>query len=375
MQATRSTYLRLRPRHTGGAGEHGPVRLRHGRAGRLSARPSGDSTAERVLRCQARRPGLTESVRCELLHDKSAVPITMVRMPAVNTPQFTWLRTHLPRHAQPVPPIYQPEVALTLLAKAVVPGLLDRYLARTGFDSQQTDVHPRPRGMATSSRRRTRRRTTGRTACSTTRRTPSTRRCGRAVITWARRSPLRVSSARVTRCCAAGAGAESPAGQWFRALPGVPADALSLPRFVAVAGNRHPVAVKPAAGHLPVPGRPACQDVEDIVSDDQVRLFVLNDRDGGGGAVSEAKARPACRLGLNQHQGGRGPSQAASPPGRSVGIRYTETSRRSTTGRSWNARPCGAVSVTCSLRRCRADRRRGGRGGGGCRAAFPGPWP
>ncbi|MGW4873987.1 SDR family NAD(P)-dependent oxidoreductase [Streptomyces chartreusis] len=90
--------------------------------------------------------GFTESVRCELLHDKSAVRITMLQMPAVNTPQFTWLRTHLPRHAQPVPPIHQPEVALTLLAKAVVPGLLDRYLARTGFDSQQTDVHPRPEG-------------------------------------------------------------------------------------------------------------------------------------------------------------------------------------------------------------------------------------
>lgn len=107
--------------------------------------------------------GFTESVRCELLHDGSRVRITMVQMPAVNTPQFTWLRTHLPRHAQPVPPIYQPEVAAravlraadhprrreywvgastvaTLLANAVVPGLLDRYLARTGFDAQQTDA-------------------------------------------------------------------------------------------------------------------------------------------------------------------------------------------------------------------------------------------
>ncbi|MFG1664650.1 SDR family oxidoreductase [Streptomyces sp. Y7] len=113
--------------------------------------------------------GFTESVRCELLHDKSAVRVTMVQMPAVNTPQFTWLRTHLPRHAQPVPPIYQPEVAaravlraadhpqrreywvgtstaLTLLANAVVPGLLDRYLARTAFDSQQSDALPQPEG-------------------------------------------------------------------------------------------------------------------------------------------------------------------------------------------------------------------------------------
>ncbi|GGZ02704.1 SDR family oxidoreductase [Streptomyces poonensis] len=113
--------------------------------------------------------GFTESLRCELLHDKSHVRVTIVQMPAVNTPQFSWLRTHLPQHAQPVPPIYQPEVAagavlhaadhprrreywvgtstaLTLMANAVVPGLLDRYLARTGFDSQQTDAFPPPGG-------------------------------------------------------------------------------------------------------------------------------------------------------------------------------------------------------------------------------------
>ncbi|MFF9391644.1 SDR family oxidoreductase [Streptomyces griseoluteus] len=113
--------------------------------------------------------GFTEAVRCELLHDRSAVRITMVEMPAVNTPQFTWLRSHLPQHAQPVPPIYQPEVAaravvraadhprrreyrvggstvLTVLANAVAPGLLDRYLARTAFGSQQTDAHVRPEG-------------------------------------------------------------------------------------------------------------------------------------------------------------------------------------------------------------------------------------
>jgi len=85
----------------------------------------------------------------------------MVQMPAVNTPQFSWVLSRLPRHAQPVPPIYQPEVAAravvyaadhpgrreywvgattaaTLAANAVAPGLLDRYLGRTGFDSQQT---------------------------------------------------------------------------------------------------------------------------------------------------------------------------------------------------------------------------------------------
>ncbi len=105
--------------------------------------------------------GFTESVRCELLHNKSNVGITMVQLPAVNTPQFDWVLSRLPRHAQPVPPIYQPEVAAkaivyaadhprrreywvggstvaTLMANAVAPGVLDRYLARTGFSSQQT---------------------------------------------------------------------------------------------------------------------------------------------------------------------------------------------------------------------------------------------
>lgn len=105
--------------------------------------------------------GFHESLRTELLHDGSAVHVTMVQMPAVNTPQFSWVLSRLPNQAQPVPPIYQPEVAAravlyaadhprrreywvgastmaTLVANAVAPGLLDRYLARTGFSSQQT---------------------------------------------------------------------------------------------------------------------------------------------------------------------------------------------------------------------------------------------
>jgi NAD(P)-dependent dehydrogenase (short-subunit alcohol dehydrogenase family) len=105
--------------------------------------------------------GFHESLRCELLHEKSNVHVTMVQMPAVNTPQFSWVLSRLPRHPQPVPPIYQPEVAAravlyaadhpgrreywvgsttaaTLAANAIAPGLLDRYLGRTGFDSQQT---------------------------------------------------------------------------------------------------------------------------------------------------------------------------------------------------------------------------------------------
>jgi NAD(P)-dependent dehydrogenase (short-subunit alcohol dehydrogenase family) len=105
--------------------------------------------------------GFNEALRCELLHEGSHVRTTMVQMPAVNTPQFSWVRSKLPDHAQPVPPIYQPEVAAravlyaadhprrreywvggstvgTLAANAVAPGILDRYLAKTGFKSQQT---------------------------------------------------------------------------------------------------------------------------------------------------------------------------------------------------------------------------------------------
>jgi NAD(P)-dependent dehydrogenase (short-subunit alcohol dehydrogenase family) len=109
--------------------------------------------------------GFTESLRCELLHDRSGVHVTMVHLPAVNTPQFDWLLSRLPRPAQPVPPIYQPEVAAqaivhaashprrreywvggstvgTILGEKLAAGLLDRYLARTGFDAQQVDRTP-----------------------------------------------------------------------------------------------------------------------------------------------------------------------------------------------------------------------------------------
>lgn len=105
--------------------------------------------------------GFTSSVRTELMSRGSAVRITIAQMPAVNTPQFSWVLSRLPRRPQPVPPIYQPELAAravlyaadhpgrkqyyvgmstaaTILANKVAPGLLDRYLARTGVDSQQT---------------------------------------------------------------------------------------------------------------------------------------------------------------------------------------------------------------------------------------------
>jgi NAD(P)-dependent dehydrogenase (short-subunit alcohol dehydrogenase family) len=105
--------------------------------------------------------GFFESVRTELLHEHSRIRVTMVQLPAHNTPQFSWGRTRLPRHPQPVAPIFEPEVAAeaieyaalhaprqlfvawpTLKAvagNAIAPQLVDRYLARTGYDAQQTD--------------------------------------------------------------------------------------------------------------------------------------------------------------------------------------------------------------------------------------------
>ena len=113
--------------------------------------------------------GFTDSLRCELMHEGSKVTVTSVHLPALNTPQFDTVRTRLPRQPQPVPPIYQPELAAaaivdaarrprrerwvggstvaTIVGNRLAPGLADRYLARTGYDAQQTDEpapHPRP---------------------------------------------------------------------------------------------------------------------------------------------------------------------------------------------------------------------------------------
>ena len=102
------------------------------------------------------------SLRTELLHDHSKVRTVIVEMPALNTPQFGWVKSRLPRKAQPVPPIYQPEVAAraiyytahhpqrrayyaawsaveALLANKLAPWFADRYLARVGYDVQQYD--------------------------------------------------------------------------------------------------------------------------------------------------------------------------------------------------------------------------------------------
>jgi NAD(P)-dependent dehydrogenase (short-subunit alcohol dehydrogenase family) len=104
--------------------------------------------------------GFMDSLRAELLHDGSRVEVTMVQLPALNTPQFGWVKSRLPRKAQPVPPIYQPEVAADAIAYAarhprrefwvgmptvvaiagnkIAPGVGDHYLARNGVESQMT---------------------------------------------------------------------------------------------------------------------------------------------------------------------------------------------------------------------------------------------
>jgi short-subunit dehydrogenase len=105
--------------------------------------------------------GFCDSLRAELLHDGSSVTVTMVQLPAMNTPQFDWVKSRLPNRAQPVPPVFQPEVAAKAIVWAaaegrremyvgaptvaaitgnkIAPGLLDHYLGRTGYASQQTN--------------------------------------------------------------------------------------------------------------------------------------------------------------------------------------------------------------------------------------------
>jgi short-subunit dehydrogenase len=108
--------------------------------------------------------GFTNSIRTELLHDKSKVQITMVQLPGVNTTQFNWCRSKLPDHPMPVPPIYQPEIpaeavywaahhrrrelwvgysaVLAILGNRLAPSFADWYLAKTGFSGQQISDMP-----------------------------------------------------------------------------------------------------------------------------------------------------------------------------------------------------------------------------------------
>jgi NAD(P)-dependent dehydrogenase (short-subunit alcohol dehydrogenase family) len=110
--------------------------------------------------------GFTESLRAELYHDGSNISLVMVQMPALNTPQFDWTKSRMSRRAQPVPPIFQPEVAADAIVWAadhdrpeiyvglptdkaifgnrIAPRLLDHYLGQNGFESQQTDEPENP---------------------------------------------------------------------------------------------------------------------------------------------------------------------------------------------------------------------------------------
>ncbi len=105
--------------------------------------------------------GFVDSLRCELLHDKLAIGLTMVHLPAINTPQFDWALDKMDRKPQPVPPIFQPEVPAraiyyaafhprreywlgwptikAIMANKIAPGLIDHYLARYGYSGQLTD--------------------------------------------------------------------------------------------------------------------------------------------------------------------------------------------------------------------------------------------
>jgi NAD(P)-dependent dehydrogenase (short-subunit alcohol dehydrogenase family) len=106
--------------------------------------------------------GFTDSLRTELIHDRSNISLTMMELPAVNTPQFDWARTHMPRQPRPVAPVVEPEVIAravfdavqhprreywiglstlkVILGNVVLPSFLDRYLAKVAFEAQETKV-------------------------------------------------------------------------------------------------------------------------------------------------------------------------------------------------------------------------------------------
>lgn len=149
VHGTRSALSRMLPRNSGCI-----IQVGSALAERSIPLQSAYCGAKHAVR------GFTDSLRCELLHDRSKVHITMVHLPAMNTPQFSWVKSRLPNHPQPVPPIFQPEVAADAIVWAsqhrrremyvgmptvkamwgnkFIAGLLDRYLARKGYSGQQT---------------------------------------------------------------------------------------------------------------------------------------------------------------------------------------------------------------------------------------------
>jgi len=117
--------------------------------------------------CKHAINGFTDSLRCELIHDKSNVKVTTIQMPAMNTTQFDWVKNRMPDNTQPVPPIFEPEVSAevvvaaglakrprreywvgsptveAILGQKIIPGLLDYYLGKTGYKAQQIKDEPR----------------------------------------------------------------------------------------------------------------------------------------------------------------------------------------------------------------------------------------
>ncbi len=117
--------------------------------------------------CKHAINGFTDSLRCELHHDNSNVKVTAVQMPAMNTTQFDWVKNRMPNDTQPVPPIYEPELAAEVVVAAglaksprreywvgtptvaaivgqkFIPGILDLYLGKTGYKSQQIPGEPK----------------------------------------------------------------------------------------------------------------------------------------------------------------------------------------------------------------------------------------
>jgi short-subunit dehydrogenase len=151
VHGTQAALRRMRPRDRG-------VILQVGSA--LSYRAIPLQTSYCASKFAVR--GFTDALRCELMAEGSNVRVTMVQLPGLNTPQFTWVRTTLRRRPKPVPPIFQPEVAaagivwaidhprrelwiglntaLVIAGNAIAPRLADRYLAATNIKAQQDDT-------------------------------------------------------------------------------------------------------------------------------------------------------------------------------------------------------------------------------------------
>ena len=111
-----------------GAGPDAAAGQRHDRQRRLGPGHHRHPAAGRLLLGEVRLPGFFESTRAELLHEGSHVRMSMVYLPAVNTPQFDWCKTTMDRHPQPVPPIYQPELIAKFILEAALTGRREKVI-------------------------------------------------------------------------------------------------------------------------------------------------------------------------------------------------------------------------------------------------------